>query len=313
MLVHKTSTSLINDPIQSKQLFSIFQFLHVLKILVYNPIILFGSVIRNWLIPCYYHDLNPFQYTSILEILDKDYEIVHIPNEIDIWIKGPKWRNIQVIDNCIFKLRNAGYRVKILYKTNKNNYDIRFVSCESEFGENINFMLKFYETNCFQSVDFDVNNICIKCNEENGLDTIKIISTNGIKKDLNGFGYVRNKVSFISKAIINILNKNCELICLEDHRIITRNYLLERIEKMISNGYTIENYPIIETTEEMKDACSICLEQNSGPTILKLLCNHEFHMKCLFKYWKTNQHNQDDPFESPNVRCPNCRREYALW
>jgi hypothetical protein len=301
----------INDSIQTQQLCSIFQFLHLLKILVYNPIILFGSVIRNWLIPCYYQDLNPFQYASIFEMLDKGYlDIIHIPNEIDIWIKGPKWRNIQVIDNCIHKIRNAGYKVKIMYKTNKNKYDIRFVCCEPEFGGNMYFVLKFYETNHFQSVDFDVNNICIKCNESNGLDTIKLLTTNGIKKDFDGFGYLRNKVSFISQILVNIMNKNCELICLEDEKqTLTRNYLLERIEKIISNGYTIGNYPIIQTTDEMKDTCSICLEQNSCSTIIKLLCNHEFHMKCLFNYWKLNPVE----IEIPDVRCPNCRREYALW
>jgi hypothetical protein len=314
MIVNK---EIFNDSINTKQLFCIFQFYQFFKILVHNPIILFGSIVRNWIIPCYYYDLNPFKYTSLVELLEKDnFGYINIPTEFDIWLKGSKWKNNQIIDNCIHRLRNSGYKAKIKFKTTKNKYDVRFVYCEPEFGDRSFFVLKFYETSRFQSVDFDVNNICMKCSEENGLDTIKILTTFGeIEKDTDGFGYTRNKQTFICNAVMNIMIKRCKLICIENKEysiVITRNYLLERIEKMLLDGYIIDNFKLVEPVQELKDTCSICLEHNSNTIILKLLCGHEFHMNCLFPYWKTNQNEQQIEVP-PSVRCPNCRRVDSLW
>lgn len=293
-------------------LLKIFHFCHFLKIIVNNRIILFGSIVRDWLIPCYYYDLNPFRVESFNSLLDETGEELYIPEQVDIWLKSTNsWLN-RDLDEMVHKFKNSGYNVTTTDKITQNEYEIQMIYLEALFGKNHNFLVKVYETSKFLSVDFDVNNLMFKCDKEYGLSTISLLSKSSLNNNI-GFGFARSKSYMITDIIKNIISKkSLLLIKVELNDKMTRNYFLQRVEKIYEKNFTIINYTNFETTNtDLVECCSIC--QNEKLEVesinIKLKCTHQFHMNCLFKYWVLSGNSNSDS----QVKCPNCRANYSLW
>lgn len=299
------------DNIHSPEiLLKIFHFCNFLKILVNNRMTLFGSIVRDWLTPCYYYDLNPFRVESFFSFLDKsNYEQIYIPEQVDVWLKSTNsWLN-RDLDEMIQKFKNSGYNVSTTEKITQNEYEIQMIYLEALFGKNNNFLVKVYETSKFLSIDFDVNNLMFKCDKEYGLSTISLLSKSSLNNNI-GFGFARSKSYMITDIIKNIINKKSLLLIKVDlNDKMTRNYFLQRVEKIYEKNFTITNYTNFETTD-LIECCSICQSEKAEVESKNILlkCSHQFHMNCLFKYWILSGNSTDS-----QVKCPNCRASYSLW
>ena len=129
--------------------------------------------------------------------------------------------------------------------------------------------------------------------------------------------------------MIYLYDKNITIIYLQEHNITRYNDISETFYfyywifffilfliicnfKKLHNYFFVHDYNIINDTpttpkikfEEFvddKNICTICLEDNNNKSV-KLECSHVFHKKCINKWIKQVNKNQNQQFV-----CPLCR------
>lgn len=100
---------------------------------------------------------------------------------------------------------------------------------------------------------------------------------------------IANLLILIIQVIVNYFKPNLFLLNRNYFQIEEQNdfYVIIRDDNNLQNYYSSENKNI---------NCSICLEeQKINEEWSKIICNHEFHKKCILEWLKTNNN------------CPICR------
>lgn len=260
---------------------------------------IFGSTVRNWIIPCYVYDISPFRMDSVSKVM-RTHNGLNLNNEIDLWVVNNLNTVVIKVQNMV---ENLGYDTEMKCSKDYNNIQIQILSMRTKFGSEIVFYLKFYGANEFLHVDFDVNNLYVKCNPVSGIEGIDLLYQTPNQSRKN-FGYLTSKEKSFHSIIYGILNRKCNHIPLDPQYKVDKVQYFTSTEKMINQGFQIMNSPLLKEVVDnpfsiMK--CSICFEDMESSRV-QTKCNHIFHSKCLFTWWK----------KQVVLSCPTCRKVFLL-
>lgn len=90
-----------------------------------------------------------------------------------------------------------------------------------------------------------------------------------------------------------------DLLSLDKQYQYRRKARLERINKMISRGWTITNYPHLkETLLHSEEICMICQNEIENKCLKMQCCDGKYHNHCFIDYGKSELSNRT------KVRCP---------
>jgi hypothetical protein len=289
----------------------IYTFCQWLKCLIFRPLRLYGSLVRNWIVYCYVHDLNPVHFESMLVLLEY-YPEIYLPEGLDIWVTNEEDEfklNIQHFQNIA---RTLGYKTKTSKTYIQNNIYVKKIYCMSDIFPEHNLTLNVNGADAFLNVDFDVNNLYVQCSPEMGLDCMDMICASSEVKGQSGhtFGFFRTKHDLIHQTILGIIKKTARVLPLNSEHPINKIQFVRRTEKIMERGFQIENHPALKVKVENGldiTQCSICLESFTEHNhSCETKCSHVFHKGCLFKWW--TEHFPMSWF----LQCPNCRTLYNL-
>lgn len=287
-----------------------YLFCQWVKCLIYKPIRLYGSFVRNWIIYCYVHDLNPYRLESIQKLLEL-YSEVYLPNGFDIWTSCTNEEMfIQLVKDLQQHGETMGYKNKTSKTYIQNNMHIKKIYFQSYFSEQHQFIINVYATHSFLNVDFDVNNLYIKCSPQFGIKSIEPICIPKPTQQEQYFGFFKVKQNFMHETIINILAKKANILAVSEHPL-NKLQLIRRTDKLLTHGFKIQNHPALKESIENTlniTQCSICLDSLDSPktNMVETRCLHMFHKNCIFKWW--TEHFPQSWF----LQCPNCRTLFNI-
>lgn len=279
-----------------------YMYCQLLYCLSKQTINIFGSTVKNWIIPCYYSNTNPCNFQNILK---SDYEYI-IYRDIDIWIDTDKHEYKQLVEDISQMTKSLGYTVTIIKQSYIDFIHIQVLRLTSDITQSV-FHLHLYGTNKFLNVDFDINNLYISCSPF-GFTEIKLLTDEYLHNQIamNEFGYLYMYNYTIQQTIRNILNKECNILDLDTSHYINKVQYFDRLEKVLDSGYKILNHSAIESEQKQflpDDRCSICLEELIiEKSILQIRCQHIFHKSCIFTWWRKKK----------TMECPNCREFFSF-
>lgn len=275
-------------------------FCQLLYSLTRRNVNIFGSTVRNWIVPCYYRNMNPYKFASIVELTP------FLNNEIDLWVNTDICDFKSSVEDISSTLKNIGYITEPIKCSYTDNLQIQTIKITPTMNEQFFFLLKIYGTGRFLNVDFDVNNLYIECSMNMGIRKLGLVSASHIK-DNNGFGYLTSYNKSIDDSIYNIIHKQCNMLELDRSHDIDIKQYFNRMEKILDLGYTIQNHTALCPTIRNllgTDKCTICLDElNDTSFLVETHCCHVFHRSCLFIWWRKKQ----------TLECPNCRTMYSFF
>jgi hypothetical protein len=273
---------------------------------------IFGSTIRNWIIPCYYHDLSPTQYETFHKLLELQPEI-NITPEIDVWVELDETRFKTSTRDIQSLCQNLGYAIEYTKITLNENIRQKYILLRPKFSRRHSFSLRIHGAQSFMNVDFDVNNLYVKCDPDLGISQINFLSAMEHPPTTTSFGYLVEHNKLLNRTIQNIMFKQCLLLPFEATYPLNKEQLLINTEKIINNGFRIMNHsallPAVVNTLKM-NKCSICLEEipteHYDLKYVETYCQHVYHTHCVFSWWRKQQGNE------PTLGCPNCRTSFTM-
>lgn len=290
----------------------ILLFCQWIKSLIFKPIRLYGEVVRNWIVYCYAYDLNPFQYESVVQLLEY-FQQIELPNIINIWILPTQDYYKQIVQDIQELANTLGYQNKTskTFYIQNTNTQIKKISCCSELSFNHEFIINIQATSSMQIL-FDIDNIYTQCSIDLGIQYIDFICytlNTQNTQNTKGFGFCKSRQEDIIETIYSIFKKQARIMNLPT---FNKLQFVNQTDYLMKKGFEITNHPALKdmfVNALNMEKCSICLETYEHEHIDKWTethCSHIFHKSCLFKWW-----SEQFP-TSVFLQCPNCRNLFNL-
>lgn len=277
----------------------IHYFCNLMSILVkYDNIIFYNSILRNWFVPCIHYKVNPISPSSVSKLLDI-FGYVELPEVINIWFKyddhqeqNGKYELYHITNYIVSNGNKIGLSCTDDRILTKFQRIYRKIQLENDIRE-IQLNVIIYGSYVRDEISFDIDNLYVQYKNE--VPVYDLFS-----KNIIDYLFCFQCSETIPKIVRKIIEKRQIII------YSTPSKFLDIIPNLLVEGYTFNRQVPIKEIKVGLDLCPICYDlENEDMYSCRLQCDHEFHLQCLTKWWKSSCR---DGF----IYCPYCKHEYNI-